>query len=246
MRNNTFAKKAVLAALLVLPFLIYFVFVYSSEENFFQTLDYVGPERLALNGDTLPYQLPPFEYRNQYDTLLSQAELEGQIYVASFFFTSCPTVCPAMNYHLKKVQDRFAGYENFKLVSFSVDPTYDTPEVLNRYAEKIGAIEGRWHFLTGEKEALYKTAQAYFLSAMEDSTAPGGYLHSEQVVLVDWAGSPRSRRDEQGNLKAVYQGTSLEEINKLIEDIKVLIAEYEKKKSMDEYQEEKKRKANEG
>lgn len=235
-------KKAVLFVLMVLPFLVYFIFVYNSEENFFVTLDYVGPETVEermvsgkLQKDTVPYQVPPYRFTNQYDTAVGSADMQGKIYVANFFFTSCPTICPAMNYHVKQVQDRFMGYEDFRIMSFSVDPEHDQPEVLLDYAQEMGAKPGLWHFLTGEKDSIYATARDFFLNAMEDSTAAGGYLHSEHLVLVDWAGRIRSRRDEQGNLKAVYNGTSLDEVNKLKDDIKVLIAEYEKQKSIEEY-----------
>ena len=229
-------------AILVLPFLVYFIWVYNSKENFFKTLEYVGPPRVETytkNGgvvtDTLPYTVPEFTFTTQYDTSLSQTDLKGKIYVANFFFTSCPTICPAMNYHVKQVQNRFKGYDYFKVVSFSVDPEYDTPAVLSKYAEKMEAIPGLWYFLTGDKEKIYQTAAGYLVNAQKDETAPGGFLHSEYLVLVDWEGRIRSRLDEQGNLKGVYNGTSLTEINKLKDDIKVLIAEYEKKKSMDEY-----------
>lgn len=242
MAKNSSTKKVVLIAILVLPFFIYFVWVYSSKETFFKTLDYVGEPQIVavqekgqLTYDTLPYTVPAFEFTTQNDSNLSAAEMEGRIYVANFFFTSCPTVCPAMNYHVKQVQDRFKGYNYFNIVSFSVDPEYDTPEVLRKYAKKIGAEPGKWYFLTGEKEEIYKTASGFLVNAQEDSTAAGGFLHSEYLVLVDWQGRIRSRVDDEGNLKGVYNGTSLVEINKLKDDIKVLIAEYEKKKSVDEY-----------
>jgi protein SCO1/2 len=87
---------------------------------------------------------------------------------------------------------------------------------------------------------LYKTARDFFVNAMEDSTAAGGFLHSEYLVIVDWEGRIRSRTDEQGNLKAVYNGTSPDEVNLLKDDVKVLIAEYEKHKSISEYRASKK------
>jgi protein SCO1/2 len=185
--------------------------------------------------DTLAYVIPNFEFICQEDTTLSSDEMRGKVYVANFFFSSCPTICPAMNYNLKQVQDRFLGYDDIYFLSFTVDPEYDTPEVLKKYEEKVGAVNGRWYFLTGQKEALYKTARDFFVNAMEDSTAAGGFLHSEYLVIVDWEGRIRSRTDEQGNLKAVYNGTSPDEVNKLKDDVKVLIAEYEKYKSVSEY-----------
>jgi protein SCO1/2 len=242
MAKQNFRKKVVLIALLVLPFLVYFIWVYNSKENFFKTLDYVGPPNIEKRNtgakvqyDTLPYTVPSFSFTTQQDTFLTSDDLKGKIYVANFFFTSCPTVCPAMNYHVKQVQNRFKGYDYFKIVSFTVDPEHDTPAVLQRYAEKMEAIPGLWYFLTGDKKALYNTAAGYLVNAQEDAAAPGGFLHSEYLVLVDWEGRIRSRTDEQGNLKGVYNGTSLTEVNLLKDDIKVLIAEYEKKKSMDEY-----------
>jgi protein SCO1/2 len=242
MAKKISTTKAVLITVLVLPSVLYFIFVYGAEGNFFQTLDYVGPKTVVdrevdgeLIKDTLPYRIPPFQFTDQDGRLFSSEQLKGKIYVANFFFSTCPTICPAMNFNLKQVQDRFKGYEDISFVSFTVDPEHDSVEVLKAYEEEIGAINGRWFFLTGEKEDIYNTAANFFLSAQEDATAPGGFLHSENLVLVDWEGRIRSRRDEQGNLKAVYSGTSPVEIGDLKDDIKILIAEYEKTKSVNEY-----------
>lgn len=249
MAKKSSIAKAVLITLLVLPSVLYFIFVYGAEGNFFVTLDYVGPKTVVekevegeLVSDTLYYKIPPFQFTTQDNELLSSEDMLGKIYVANFFFSSCPTVCPAMNYNLQQVQDRFIGYEYIDFLSFTVDPEHDTVEVLKAYEQKIGAVNGRWYFLTGEKEEIYKTAANFFLSAQVDEDAPGGFLHSENLVLVDWEGRIRSRKDEQGNLKAVYSGTSPVEINELKDDIKVLIAEYEKTKSVNEYRESKDKK----
>ena len=250
MDNTKTLKRVVLVSILVLPFLIYFFFVYSAEENFFITLEYVGPREVETTtnsegdevADTAYYTIPEWEYTTQDDSLLTSEDLEGKIYLANFFFTSCPSICPAMNYNVAQVQERFKGYEDFRIVSFSVDPEHDTVEVLKEYEQKIGATPGRWYFLTGDKREIYKTAESYFANAREDSLADGGFLHSENLVLVDWKGRIRSGLDKYGNIKAVYNGLSVDEINKLKDDIKVLIAEYEKQKSVDEYQESKKQK----
>lgn len=250
--NNDILKKVVLVCLLILPFLIYFLFVYMAEETFFVTLDYVGPKELVekeVNGekvtDTAHYTIPDFEFKSQNDTMVSANELRNQIVLVNFFFTSCPSICPAMNYNVQQIQDRFKGYPDFKIVSFSVDPEHDSVPVLKAYEKRIGALDGRWHFLTGDPESIYETATGFFSSAMEDSLAAGGYLHSENLVLVDWDGHIRSGKDDLGNLKGVYNGLSPDEINTLKDDIKVLIAEYEKKKSSDEHQKQKARKRDE-
>lgn len=253
MNSKKLLKWVVLISVLVLPFLFYFIFVYSAEENFFVTLDYVGPktteEVSTAEGesfiDTTYYTVPDWEFTSQHDTMVSADDLEGDIYIASFFFTSCPSICPAMNYNIQRIQNRFINYDNIKIVSFTVDPEHDTVEVLKAYEKKIGANPDRWFFLTGDKEDIYKTAQDYFANAMPDSMAEGGFLHSENIALVDWKGRIRSGRDDMGNIKGVYNGLRVNEVDELLSDIKVLIAEYEKKKSADEHQAEKAEKKDE-
>ncbi len=200
---------------LVLPFLVYYIFVYSAEENFFVTLEYVGPREempvVEWNGslsDTAYYSIPQWEFRTQDDSLLSNSEMLGNITLVNFFFTSCPSVCPAMNYNVQQIQERFKNYDYFKILSFTVDPDHDTVEVLKAYERRIGANSGSWYFLTGDNAEIYQTAANHFLSAMVDEAAEGGFLHSQNLVLVDWNGHIRSGRDEQGNLRGVYDGLS--------------------------------------
>ena len=228
--NKTF-KREVLVLALVLPFLVYFIFVYSAEENFFVKLDFVGQTDTLSDGTMSHYTIPDFAYTTQDDTVFTRDDLNEKITLVNFFFTTCPSICPAMNYNVQQVQERFKGYEDFQIVSFSVDPEYDSVPVLKAYEKQIGAIPGRWYFLTGDKSKIYKTAETFFLSAMEDSLADGGFLHSENLVLLDWEGRIRSGKDEDGNLKGVYNSLSTDEVNKLKDDIKVLIAEFEKEKS---------------
>ncbi len=243
MKSNKIAKGAVLIGLLVLPFLVYFFLVYSAEENFFVTLKYVGPKETVRKTDgsydTVAYTIPKFGFTTQDDTLLTDKDLKNKITLVNFFFTTCPSICPAMNYNVSQIQERFKGYENFQVVSFSVNPNYDSVEVLKNYESEIGAIPGRWFFLTGDQDSIYNTARGMFLSAMQDDLADGGFLHSENLVLIDWKNRIRSGTDEQGNLKGVYNGLETVAVNELKDDIKVLIAEFEKEKSVNEYRAEK-------
>ena len=150
----------------------------------------------------------------------------GNIYVANFIFTTCPTICPVMTYQMLRVQQKFENYPNFKMLSHSVNPTYDTPEVLLQYANQMQVDLSNWNFVTGDKDAIYKIANSYLLNVMEDSLAPGGFLHSEFLVLIDKQGKIRARVDEEGNSIGAYDGTSEYDIDLLIDDIKVLMAEY--------------------
>ena len=236
-------KWVILILIMVLPVLVYIIFVYSAKEVFFNTLNFVGPSNVVENNeggyDTLRYTIPEWQMTNHLGNSLSSADLKGNIYLANFFFSTCPSICGPMNFQVKEVvYDRFKGFENFKIVSFTVDPETDTVELLADYASKIGAVpveEDRivWHFATGEKDRIYQLANDMYVSAMVDETAPGGYLHSEMLVLIDWEGRIRCRVDDNGNLIGAYNSLEPISMKNLKEDISVLIAEYEKMKSIE-------------
>ena len=231
-------KWAVLVGVLILPFLIYYLIVYSAEENFFQPLESVGPPQIVQTEegwDSLDYHVPHWSFTGQNGEELSSDDLKNTIYLASFFFTRCPSICPSMNFRIQQHQERFRGFEDFRIISFSVDPDNDTVEALKAYSERFRAEDGLWYFLTGERNELYRTAGHYLLSAQEDTTADGGFLHSEQLVLVDWEGRIRSRKDDDGNVVGSYNTRYETEMRDLSADIKVLIAEFEKEKARREY-----------
>ena len=229
------SKKArvVLISLLVLPVFIYLLFVYGLKDVFFTTLPYAKTPVLENNrptGDSAAYIIPDFAFTDQDGKLITRASMLGNVYVASFFFANCPTICPAMNFHLMQVHKRFKGFDDFKMLSHTVDPERDTVEALAVYAKELGANTEKWYFVTGSKEAIYSAAKGYFLNAYEDQLAPGGFLHSQSVVLVDWEGRIRSRKDANGNMIGAYDVLDVTQLNDLEEDIKVLMAEYERYK----------------
>lgn len=229
------SKKArvVLIAMLVLPVFVYLLFVYGLKDVFFETLPYIQVEELSdgrPTGDSAVYIVPDFQFTDQNGEIITQDSLRGNIYVASFFFASCPTICPAMNFHLQQIADRFKGFDDFYILSHTVDPERDSVEALKSYAVDNGFDKPNWIFVTGPRDALYDAAKSYYLSAYEDELAPGGFLHSQSVVLVDWEGKIRSRKDEFGNLIGAYDVLDITQLNDLEEDIKVLKAEYERHK----------------
>lgn len=225
MKGETGAKKyLILFAILFLPTVLYLIFVYGQGERNFAHLPFVT--YTDVNGEVQNRKAPEFGFVNQIGDTVTHKDLEGSIYLVDFFFTSCPSICPIMTANMMKVDKRFEGYDDFKLVSFTVDPERDTPETLAEYAEQRMINSNKWSFLTGEKDSLYAVAYDFLSSAMEDESAPGGFLHTEYFVLVDKEGYLRSREDEQGNIIGVYDGTSAPAIRNLIDDIKLLIAEY--------------------
>ena len=131
-------------------------------------------------------KVPPFEFTNQDGKLVTNSFYEGKVYVVEFFFTTCPTICPIMNENMLKIQNEFYGNLDFGIASFSINPKYDTPEILKDYAKSHGATSQNWNFLTGEQDKIYELANTGFtLYAGENSNAEGGFEHSGMFALVD-------------------------------------------------------------
>lgn len=167
--------------------------------------------------DTVYHTIPDFAFVNQKGDTVTQKDVEGKIYVTDFFFTSCPTICPVMKKQMIKVYDRIRGNPEVMILSHSIDPVHDTPEVLDQYARDLGVQGTQWEFLTGSKEKIYEIGQgSYLVTAKEDDTAEGGYIHSGAFVLVD-----KDRR-----VRGMYDGTTDEGTQKLMKDIDILLAEY--------------------
>ena len=215
--NGKNIKRIVLFLILILPSAIYIALT-TGKHNFVH-LPIVG-------GAESPLVIPPFAFPNQYGDTITSVDYAGNVYLANFVFTTCPSICPAMTYQMRRIQQKFENSPNFKILSHSVNPTYDTPEILLEFAEKMEADLSNWNFVTGTKESIYSIANSYLCNAMKDSVAPGGFLHSELFVLVDKEGRIRARTDDQGNSIGAYEGTSEYEVGLLIDDIKVLMAEY--------------------
>lgn len=232
-KSNNFVKKAVLIILLVLPVSVYVLSVVLSGELNFRTLEIIGERQVVTNDegetDTVFYTVPEFRFTDQYDRDVTGEDLEGKIYVASFFFTTCPTICPSMNFHLKQVHDRLYAYKDIAYLSHTIDPDFDSVEVLRNYAGDLGVSgSDKWYFVTGDKKEIYSMADAYFLAARSDSsqTDHGGYYHSQQVVIIDWEGRIRSRKDENGNVIGSYDIGQAKDIDPLVDDLRVLAKEY--------------------
>lgn len=156
-------------------------------------------------------QLPPFELIDAEGRAFGSADLEGRVYVADFIFTRCPSICPLLTRAMVHLQERYAeeGIEGVRLVSFSVDPDYDTPERLLAYAERHGADPERWTFLTGESSHLREFLVDGFKLAMGDLPAdPNDLLdiaHSGKFVIVDGGGRIRGYYDtDESGLDEIF------------------------------------------
>jgi len=168
--------------------------------------------------DTIYQTIPKFKFVNQYGDSITNKSLDGDIYVADFFFTTCPSICPIMARNMLKVYDTFKSTGNFKIISHTIDPKHDTVPVLKKYADKLGVTGNTWWFLQGPKEDTYSIAEkSYLVAVKQDSSAAGGYVHAGYFVLVD----------KQKRVRGAYDGTDPKQVDQLIEDIKTLQADPE-------------------
>ncbi len=205
---------------------ICFLFLFScSNENKKPENSYTGIKRLAVyypldslakNGDTLYHTIPEVELTAQNGKSFSTTSLNGKIALADFFFASCEGICPRMTSQLTRVQAAFAHDENFKIVSFTVDPDRDSAQSLQHYAERFHADTAQWKFLTGPKKTLYDLARyGYFLPVQPGNGNSEDFIHSDQLILID----------RNSHIRGYYSGTDSAAIDSLIVDIKILLKE---------------------
>ena len=215
-------KITLLFLLLVLPAIMYF----------YLTKGYNNFIKLEVIGE-VDYSIDDFSFINQDNETITNDSLTGSIYVANFFFTSCPSICPTMTRNMSYLQDKLSVFPNIRFLSHTVDPDNDTPEKLRSYVslmqqKNINIDLSNWDFVTGDKDKLYQSAANYFVNASVDSLAPGGFLHSEYFILIDKQGRVRSGIDKNGNAVGAYDGTNEVQMKDLINDINVLMAEYKR------------------
>lgn len=169
---------------------------------------------------------PKFSLINQENKTISNENYAGKVYVLEFFFTTCPTICPKMNASLKEVQQQFNGMKDFGIASITINPANDTPEVLKIHRNELGIASENWHFLTGDKDYIYKIANKGFnMYAAQNSKVNGGFEHSGLFALIDKEGNIRCRKDNFGNPILYYDGLEKSGVKAIIEDIKLLLQE---------------------
>lgn len=177
---------------------------------------FLGPKEVGKQGDTLYHKIPDFKFLNQDSLWASQKDMAGKIYVADFFFTTCPTICPTMKTQLLRIYDKFAEDDRVRILSHTIDPEYDGVRVLKEYAKKLNIKSPRWNLVTGKKSDIYRLGEkSYMVTAQEDANEEGGFVHSGAFILVD----------QNRHVRGIYDGTKEEDVNHLIEDMTLLLKE---------------------
>ena len=179
------------------------------------------PHWLESNSETLKgfHRIPSFSFKDQDGQEVSEKTFQNKIYVAGFFFSTCPGICPAIRTKLNKVQEKFLDDAEVKILQHSIRPNTDTVATLKKYANDNGIVSGKWHLATGDRETIYSLAKsAYFASEdLGNIQKTDDFLHTESLLLID----------HNRQIRGIYNGLNSASVSYLIADIEALKAEME-------------------
>ncbi len=176
----------------------------------------VDPELLRIG---YGHTIGDFSLIDQENQKITEKTIEGKVFVAEYFFTTCQTICPIMNSQMQRIDNKFGNNKKFQILSFTVDPEKDTPSALKAYAVAHNAGKN-WHFITGKKEKLYALARKSFFvlkpaAAINQGDVGSDFIHTNNFVLVD-----KNKR-----IRGYYDGTNSKEVDSLLRDINLLLKE---------------------
>lgn len=165
------------------------------------------------------HTIADFSLTNQNGETITQDNYKDKIYVADFFFTTCPTICIAMTDHMLQIQNEILNDDEVMLLSHSVTPEIDSVAQLKKYAIEKGVVDRKWNLVTGDKKEIYELARKSYLAVLDDGDGgPFDMIHTENFMLID----------KKRQIRGFYDGTNPEDIQMLLDDIKTLKAEYKK------------------
>lgn len=203
-------------------FIILSLFVLSCSTKKKKVLPYIGNfdiEYRMIDGvevaDTVYPKMIPFEFFNEDSVKITNADFEGKVWIADFFFTTCPTICPTMTKNLKWLNEETDDLkEQAQFLSITINPNHDQPSVLKKYKNHHKIEATNWSFLTGEEAFTHQLGINHFqIFAGQDAAADGGYAHSGAFTLID----------KEGYVRGVYLGTEMEHVEQLEKDLRKLL-----------------------
>lgn len=163
------------------------------------------------------HRVADFSLINQNGDTITRSNYEGKIYIADFFFTTCPTICPIMTDNMAYLQEELIDQPEVMLLSHSVTPGIDSVAQLKRYALEKGVIDEKWNLLTGDKKQIYELARKSYMAVKTDGDGgPYDMIHTENFILVD----------KEGRIRGTYDGTKRDEMQRLLSDLEILLAAY--------------------
>lgn len=175
-------------------------------------------EYVTKNGeqvaDTIYHKVPEFAYLNQDSLWVDSKDLKEKVWVADFFFTHCPSICPPMTANMKRLNTKTQDLkEHLQFLSFSIDPERDTPTRLREYIKLYGIEDDNWLFFTGDEEETHLLAKDFFNGAERDEDIDGGFGHTSYFAIVD----------TDGHVRGIYDGTDTKQVDLLEQDLRKLL-----------------------
>ncbi len=167
----------------------------------------------GIDKDTVYHTIPYWAFINQDGEYVGTKDYQGKPYVAYFFFSHCPQICPKIHSNMVEFQKQTKGLD-FNVIAYTVDPERDSVERLKFYAEEYGFDLSNYNFVTGNQKDIYELGvNGYLVPNSQDALAPGGFLHSEKLMLID----------SKMRIRGYYEGTETKEVNQLVNDLQKLI-----------------------
>lgn len=223
------SKKSLIAVLLaaILPLTCYFILKYVSADAvvmpkryFYDSVQTVTKYGKTTD-DTIWHQVKNFTLTNQLGKKVSLSDLNGKIIIADFFFTSCPSICPALTRNMKRIQDAFNKTDTVvRFLSFSVDPVRDSAERLKKYSDKFGINPDTWWLLTGPKDEIYDIAKKEFKANIADTNVDTNFIHTQYFFMLD----------KDRVMRGWYNGLDSVHLSRLADDVVLLMLEKDRKK----------------
>lgn len=219
-----FFKKLKLLAIVIFILSIIIVAIIYTILNVEKPLPIYQPSQVNFEmvDSTIQYQkkyhkIADFNLINQNGKTITQDDYKGKIYVADFFFTTCQSICPIMTDNMFEIQKKIIADDEIMLLSHTVTPEIDTVAQLKRYAVEKGVVDSKWNLVTGDKKQIYELARKSYLAVKNNGDGgPFDMIHTENFILID----------KERQIRGFYDGTDSEEIERLLNDIKILKASY--------------------
>ena len=209
-------QRRIVCQLLVKLFAIVLIVLNLLSCNVFsnnEILPYYNSQDLTPNWNTKKeHRITAFNLVDQNGKNFGSNLLNDKIYIANFFFTTCPGICPKMTKCFKVLQDSISLMNHVELVSFSVMPWIDTVNKLKKYGEENGVNPAKWHLLTGDKSIIYSLGRSSFFADNNKLTDSTTFLHTDKMYLID--------KNQQ--IRGVYNATNMDDISRVLTDIKAL------------------------
>ncbi|MDZ4757973.1 MAG: SCO family protein [Bacteroidota bacterium] len=226
---NRTLSRLTLILIIVLPIVLYYIMRQATiVVNYVPILG--EKEYDPIKKDTIYHKVPAFKFTDQLGRTITEKKLDGHVYIANFFFSTCKDVCPKMQGVVRSIYEKFCDTSGglnkdpfVRFISHTVDPETDTVAQLKKYADAMGANPDFWYFVTGSKPEIYGLAQrGYLLPTGEDPSIPADsmkFFHSQILVLVD----------KEKRIRGAYDSHDPNDINRLQDDVRMLVYEYNEK-----------------